>query len=56
MFIFELLALLTFLGTAVYGYRKNNRNILLLSSFCLIIAFAGPAAVSGYTAGLAAPL
>lgn len=40
------------LAVLVIGYRKNNRNILLLSALLLLAAGALPDFVAGYLDGL----
>ena len=51
MYIFEIMGLLFFVVLTVLGYRKSNRNILLMASICLLATFAIPDFICGFIEG-----
>jgi len=52
MYVVEIVGLVLFIALMAVGYKKNNRNIMLLASLCLLVAVAGPDFVSGVMDGL----
>ena len=48
MYILEIVSFLLFLVLIFLGYKKNNRNIMLVASVCLFIGLAAPDLVSGF--------
>ncbi|MBA6262131.1 hypothetical protein [Colwellia sp. Bg11-12] len=53
MFILEVLGLLLFVLLISLGYKKNNRNLMLLASICLIVSFGVPDFITGFSEGYA---
>lgn len=51
MYILEIIGLLLFFVLTILGYRKNNRNIMLVASLCLMISLAAPDFITGFIAG-----
>ena len=51
MFYLQLLFSLLFIFLTAYGYIKNKRNIMLLGSFCLIVATAAEPFSAGFNEG-----
>ena len=47
----EITGLILFIVLMTLGYRKNNRNLMLISALCLLIGLAGPDFVSGFIEG-----
>ena len=47
----EITGLILFIVLMTLGYRKNNRNLMLLSSLCLLVGLAGLDFVSGFIEG-----
>ena len=51
MYILEIICLLLFIVLTVLGYKKDNKNIMLVASICLLVGLAGPDLIAGYTQG-----
>lgn len=51
MYYLEIIAFVLFIMLMTLGYKKNSRNIMLVSSFCLLVGFAGPDFVRGFEKG-----
>ena len=51
MLIIETLGSVLFVVLMIIGYRKNNRNIMLIASLCLFVAVAGPDFAAGVIEG-----
>ncbi|WP_435276360.1 hypothetical protein ACMAZF_05000 [Psychrobium sp. nBUS_13] len=49
--MFELIGIIVFVALSVIGYKKNNRNIMLTGSMCLLVALAAPEFVAGFIEG-----
>lgn len=52
MYVVEIVGLALFIALMAVGYKKNNRNMMLLASLCLLVAVAGSDFVSGVMDGL----
>jgi hypothetical protein len=48
---FEIITVVLFVVLFTIGYRKSNRNIMLVASVCLLIGLAGPDFVKGFQDG-----
>lgn len=51
MIYLELIFFLLFVVFTVMGYRKSNRDLMLLGAVCSVIAFAVPDAITGFYQG-----
>ena len=51
MLIFEAVGTLVFVALTVFGYKNDNRNIMLAASICLLATLAGPDFVGGFLNG-----
>jgi hypothetical protein len=51
MYYLEVISLILFVVLMIIGYKKNNRNIMLASSLCLLLGLAGPDFISGFKKG-----
>jgi len=51
MFIFEIIGLLLFVFLISLGYKKNNRNLMLLASICLLISLGAQDFITGFSDG-----
>ncbi|KTG23879.1 hypothetical protein AWR38_07625 [Idiomarina sp. WRN-38] len=51
MFYIEILLLVLFVILLAVGYKKNNRNMMLVASLCLVLATALPSLSSGIQEG-----
>jgi len=51
MYNLEAIGLLLFIVLTVLGYKKDNRNIMLVASLCLLVCLAGPDFIAGYIEG-----
>ncbi|WP_296047980.1 hypothetical protein [uncultured Alteromonas sp.] len=51
MVYLEISGLILFIVLMTLGYRKNNRNMMLISALCLLVGLAGPDFVSGFIEG-----
>lgn len=51
MFFMEILLLVLFVMLLAVGYKKNNRNIMLIGSLCLVLATALPSLSTGVQEG-----
>jgi len=47
----EITGLILFIVLMTLGYRKNNRNMMLISALCLLIGLAVPEFISGFIKG-----
>ncbi|OJF70354.1 hypothetical protein BK026_17100 [Alteromonas sp. V450] len=54
MYYLEVVSLILFVVLMTIGYKKNNRNIMLASSLCLLLGLAGPDFISGFKEGYSA--
>lgn len=54
MYWFAVGALIVGVAALVYGYRKNNRNVLALSAVLLLAAGGVEQFVEGFTEGMSA--
>jgi len=53
LFYFEIILLILFIALTAIGYKKTNRNMMLLGSICLLIASAGEPFRNGFNEGFA---
>lgn len=53
MFYFEVILFIFFVYFISFGYRKNNRNMMLLGSFCLFLSLSAGGFVEGVNKGFA---
>ena len=51
MVYLEITGLILFIVLMTLGYRKNNRNMMLISALCLLIGLAVPEFISGFIKG-----
>ena len=51
MVYLEITGLILFIVLMTLGYRKNNRNMILISALCLLIGLAAPEFISGFIEG-----
>jgi hypothetical protein len=51
MYILEVIGSLLFVVLTILGYKKDNRNIMLVASICLIVGLAGPDFIAGFIEG-----
>lgn len=51
MIYLELIFFLLFVVFTVVGYRKSNRDLMLIGVICSLIAFVVPEAIQGYQNG-----
>ncbi len=51
MVYLEITGLILFIVLMTLGYRKNNRNMMLISALCLLIGLAVPEFISGFIEG-----
>jgi hypothetical protein len=51
MYILEVIGSLLFVVLTILGYKKYNRNIMLVASICLIVGLAGPDFIAGFIEG-----
>lgn len=51
MYNLEVVFLIAFIVLAAVGYKKNNRNLMLVSSLCLLVGLAGPDFMKGFMEG-----
>jgi hypothetical protein len=51
MFTLEIIGLCIFIILTFLGYKKNNRNIMLFASMCLLVSLSGPDFISGFIEG-----
>ena len=51
MFYLEIVFTVLFILLTVVGYRKSNRNIMLLGSICLVISFGAEPFLNGFSDG-----
>lgn len=51
MYYFELIMLIAFVLFSGFGYVKNNRNVMLLGSFCLVVSLAAEPFAQGFNEG-----
>ena len=56
MFFVEVIGFALFAVLMTIGYKKSNRNIMLMASICLLVAVAGPSFIAGFTAGFSEPV
>ena len=54
MYYLEIITLVVFVVLITIGYRKNNRNMMLAASLCLLLGLAGPGFIEGFQAGYGA--
>lgn len=52
MYYFVIVTFIFFIVLTIIGYRKNNRNLMLSASICLVIGLAGPEFITGFQEGL----
>jgi hypothetical protein len=48
MIYLELLFFVLFISCTVFGYKKNNRDLMLIGAFCSLIAFTVPQAIDRF--------
>ncbi len=51
MYYFEVFILVVFVILTIVGYKKNNRNLMLAGSFCLLIALIADPVSKGFNKG-----
>ena len=51
MFYFEIVLIVLFLIATILGYKKNNRNMMLIGSVCLVIAVSAEPFMKGFNKG-----
>lgn len=49
--MFELIGIIAFVALSAIGYKKNNRNMMLTASMCLLVALAAPEFAAGFIEG-----
>lgn len=50
----DLVIFIVFIALIAVGYKRNNRNILLVASILLVVVFGGPEFVRGFHDGFMA--
>ena len=56
MFFVEVIGFALFAILMTIGYKKSNRNMMLMASICLLVAVAGPNFIAGFIDGLSEPV
>jgi succinate-acetate transporter protein len=51
MYYFEVFLLVAFVILTIVGYKKNNRNLMLAGSFCLLIGLIAAPFSKGFNEG-----
>lgn len=54
MYYFEIITFFLFVVLLTIGYRKNNRNMMLVASLCLLLGLAAPDFIRGFQEGYSA--
>lgn len=51
MVFVEVIGFVLFVVLTIIGYKKSNRNMMLMASLCLLLAVAGPDFIAGFNDG-----
>lgn len=51
MVVVEVIGFVLFVALMAIGYKKHNRNMMLMASTCLLVAVAGPDFIVGFIEG-----